>query len=129
MKKSYLALVCGAASDFPKVKDTMVNQLECRDGRIRMLEDGDDNSPPPEATGWNEYWRREAHASYEVIATSVRREAKVLSTLYSILPLQPKVPLSLIRLELSTGFKHQLRVQLSQYLRSKPDALIHRVRG
>ncbi|KAI0334288.1 pseudouridine synthase [Cubamyces sp. BRFM 1775] len=100
VEKSYLALVCGAASDFPAMKGTMEHQLECRDGRIRMLQNLDHSPPPLEADGRGEYWTKEARSAYEVLATS------------------PKVPLSLVRLELSTGFKHQLRVGLSQYLRT-----------
>ncbi|KAH9886937.1 pseudouridine synthase [Cubamyces lactineus] len=100
VEKSYLALVCGTASDFPAMKGTMVNQLECRDGRVRILQDTGDDFPPAEAVGWGEYWKREARSEYEVLATS------------------PKVPLSLVRLQLFTGFKHQLRVQLSQHLRT-----------
>ena len=45
------------------------------------------------------------------------------------LALQSKVPLSLLRLRLHTGLKHQLRVHLAQYLRSEWSLDVSRLLG
>ena len=52
---------------------------------------------------------------------AVRLDATVtvIIAVAEYIPTQPKVPLSLLRLRLHTGAKHQLRAHLAQALRSK----------
>ncbi|KAI8992778.1 pseudouridine synthase [Trametes punicea] len=94
VKKTYLALVCGSASDFPAVKGSIKTFLECINGQVNVQ--GTANPLPPRGDEYGENWIKHGVTEYEVLASS------------------PKVPLSLVRLNLITGCKHQIRVQLAQ---------------
>ncbi|KAI0705981.1 pseudouridine synthase [Cerioporus squamosus] len=102
VEKSYLALVCGDASAFKKPHGYIETKLDCRDGWVRIpdingvFERDRHELPNPRLRGEN--WTKDAVSEYEVVASS------------------PKVPLSLLRLHLHTGLKHQLRVHLAQHL-------------
>ncbi|KAI0351244.1 pseudouridine synthase [Trametes cingulata] len=97
IRKTYLALVLGGASDFPEAEGVMKTLLECRGGRVRSVDSGEPIAPL-EAAG--DSWLKDAVTEYRVLSTS------------------PKVPLSLLSLDLVTGRKHQIRAQLAQHLRT-----------
>ncbi|RPD53643.1 pseudouridine synthase [Lentinus tigrinus ALCF2SS1-7] len=101
-EKTYLALVCGDSSKFAKPRGIISTKLECEQGWVRIpgarrvFER--EQVRNPRIRGEN--WVKDAISEYEVVASST------------------KVPLSLLRLQLHTGLKHQLRVHLAQYLRT-----------
>ncbi|KAI9061890.1 pseudouridine synthase [Trametes sanguinea] len=94
-KKTYFALVCGDASHFPSAKGTIKTDLECINGQVNLK--GAPNPLPPRF-GHGESWVKHAITHYEVLGSST------------------KVPLSVLKLEILTGCKHQIRVQLAQHL-------------
>ncbi|OSD03843.1 pseudouridine synthase [Trametes coccinea BRFM310] len=93
-KKTYFALVCGDASHFPSPKGTIKTDLECINGQVNVK--GTPNPLPPRA-GHGESWVKHAITDYEVLSSST------------------KVPLSILKLDILTGCKHQIRVQLAQH--------------
>ncbi|KAI0702765.1 pseudouridine synthase [Earliella scabrosa] len=104
-QKTYLALVCGDASAFRSKSGVIETKLECRDGRVRIpgvtgVYEREFVKPNPTGALRGEDWTKDAVTEYEVVASS------------------SKVPLSLLRLQLLTGVKHQLRVHLAQHLRT-----------
>ncbi|KAI0363939.1 pseudouridine synthase [Pilatotrama ljubarskyi] len=98
MHKTYLALVLGRAFDFPQTEGVMKTTLVCRDGRVHCASPEEPLSlqEPHGTTGEN--WIREAVTEYRVLFTS------------------PTVPLTLLSLNLVTGYKNQIRAQLAQHL-------------
>ncbi|KAL1938310.1 hypothetical protein VTO73DRAFT_11761 [Trametes versicolor] len=99
MQKTYLALVCGEAADFPSTSGTMDTQLICENGRIRVA-DGPYHQPSQVSSSNlpGENWVKQAITEYRVLASS------------------PTAPISLLELNLVTGLKHQIRAQLAQQL-------------
>ncbi|KAI1795407.1 pseudouridine synthase [Ganoderma leucocontextum] len=104
VEKTYLALVVAGASAFPEKQGVIETKLECRNGWVSIPGIKDvyerDRSQLRSARRRGEHWSKDAVSEYEVLASS------------------PKLPLSLLRLRLHTGLKHQLRVHLAQALRT-----------
>ncbi|RDX49046.1 pseudouridine synthase [Lentinus brumalis] len=102
VQKTYLALVCGDASAFKQRHGYIETKLECRDGWVRIPDVTGvyerDRRELPTTRLRGENWTKDAVSEYEVVASS------------------SKAPLSLLRLHLHTGLKHQLRVHLAQHL-------------
>ncbi|KAI0776617.1 pseudouridine synthase [Trametes elegans] len=99
--KWYLALVFGNQRRLSKPKGIMETELECRDGRVMLKDPVYPEFVPrepmtPLAKG--DHWTKTGTTEYEVLAFST------------------KVPVSLLKLRLVTGYKHQIRVQLAQFL-------------
>ncbi|KAH6904423.1 pseudouridine synthase [Coprinopsis sp. MPI-PUGE-AT-0042] len=84
--KTYLALVRGGKQTFPGQKGTIDHPIEYEDGYFRALHAAGSKAGKPSVTEW------------EVVASS------------------PFAPLSLVRLDLVTGNKHQLRIHLANVL-------------
>ncbi|KAF8213624.1 pseudouridine synthase [Mycena galopus ATCC 62051] len=89
--KSYLALVRGGSQSFSQRSGQIRTFLEFPDGRATLLSPGELPSTPNPT---------ESQTDWELLASS------------------PHLPLSLLRLRLLTGHKHQIRVQLAQVLKT-----------
>ncbi|CAA7262684.1 unnamed protein product [Cyclocybe aegerita] len=81
--KSYLALVRGGEKSFPEKSGGITDSLIYEDGRGRLCTNGLDPDQKTAITEW------------ELLASS------------------PEVPISLVKLKLLTGSKHQLRIHLA----------------
>ncbi|KAJ7102417.1 pseudouridine synthase [Mycena belliarum] len=91
VEKTYLALVRGGSKSFPREKGGKIRtNLRYIDGRGALVPEGE-----PLEVG-----QKEAKTDWKVVASS------------------PHLPLSLLRLKLITGHKHQLRVHLAQILKT-----------
>ncbi|KAF7324349.1 Pseudouridine synthase [Mycena venus] len=89
--KTYLALVRGGSQSFPQRKGQIRTVLEFPNGRASIV-------PQGELQGSEE--PKESKTDWELVASS------------------PHLPLSLLRLKLLTGHKHQLRVHLAKILKT-----------
>ena len=103
--KTYLALVRGGAKTFPSKSGIIENTIEYNDGFFHALHDAASQNGEPSVTEW------------EVLASSVRLQDFSATTIPSQgLSTQSYAPISLLRLGLRTGNKHQLRIHLSKVL-------------
>ncbi|KAJ7275534.1 pseudouridine synthase [Mycena haematopus] len=90
--KSYLALVRGGSQSFSQRKGKIRTFLDFPDGRASVV--------PQEKLPSGQNGVTESKTDWELVASS------------------PHLPLSLLRLNLLTGHKHQIRVQLAQILKT-----------
>ncbi|KAJ6626912.1 pseudouridine synthase [Mycena sp. CBHHK59/15] len=91
--KTYLALVRGGSKSFPEKTGQIRTPLKYTGGRASIMQDGFEQ----ESQGSEP---KESRTDWEVVASSSR------------------LPLTLLRLNLLTGHKHQLRVHLAQVLKT-----------
>ncbi|KAJ7655309.1 pseudouridine synthase [Mycena polygramma] len=89
--KTYLALVRGGRESFPQPKGHIRTFLQFPNGRASLVPQTELQDNPE---------RKESKTDWELVASS------------------PRLPLSLLRLQLLTGHKHQLRVHLAQVLKT-----------
>ncbi|KAJ7356805.1 pseudouridine synthase [Mycena albidolilacea] len=89
--KTYLALVRGGSRSFPQTSGQIRTFLEFPNGRASLVPQGQ----LPKASE-----PKESQTDWELVASS------------------PHLPLSLVRLKLLTGHKHQIRVHLAQVLKT-----------
>ncbi|KAI0668978.1 pseudouridine synthase [Trametes maxima] len=92
VRKTYLALVCGDASAFPRKRGVIESTWDIADGRVSVAPWKDAEGQDPNAS------TKKAVTEYQLVATSA------------------VAPLSLVRLGLVTGYKAQIRAQLAQVL-------------
>ncbi|KAJ7693553.1 pseudouridine synthase [Mycena rosella] len=90
--KTYLALVRGGSQSFTQKSGQIRTPLTYEDGRASLMSEAQLQDAEREPT--------ESKTDWEVVASS------------------PHMPLSLLRLKLLTGHKHQLRVHLAQVLKT-----------
>ncbi|KAJ6604137.1 pseudouridine synthase [Mycena vulgaris] len=88
--KTYLALVRGGSQSFPQKSGKIRTPLKYLDGRASLVSEDEHQESEP----------KESKTDWELVASS------------------PSLPLSLVRLNLLTGHKHQLRVHLAQVLKT-----------
>jgi 23S rRNA-/tRNA-specific pseudouridylate synthase len=100
--KTYLALVYAKEGHFTETSGIIENRLSENGGRVEL----DPRRGTPTKTEW------------ELLATSVRIDEMLFQPMFWLnsLILQPKLPISLMRLKLHTGHKHQLRFHLANCL-------------
>lgn len=99
VEKTYLALVRGGEKSFPGksgvLKDVFRYSANGRFDRIMPI------GAEKEAADWEDGKRKIAETHWEVLATS------------------PKAPISLVKLNLVTGMKHQLRIHMAKLLQGE----------
>ncbi|KAJ7293809.1 pseudouridine synthase [Mycena rebaudengoi] len=88
VQKTYLALVRAGSKSFAQTTGQIQLQLTYSDGRAKILQEGEVPASPPQ----------DSITQWEVVGSS------------------PHLPLSLLRLKLITGRKHQLRVHAAHIL-------------
>lgn len=98
VNKTYLALVHAGENAFPATSGRIEDSIAYAEGYGRITRKG-----------------KKAVTEWELVGSSVC--AIFLETQQRFTPIeQPKTPLSLLRLKLLTGNKHQLRIHLSERL-------------
>lgn len=107
--KTYLALVRGGSQSFPQRAGQIRTPLKYPDGRASLVQESELQDP--------EQQPKESKTDWEVVASSVRC-IHIPQSQKAEKATKPHLPLSLLRLRLLTGHKHQLRVHLAQVLKS-----------
>ncbi|CAL1697777.1 unnamed protein product [Somion occarium] len=96
LDKTYLAIVRGGERSFRELKGVITNYLRCEsDGSVSVTK-----KPEQKSKKDRHRWISPAETEWELVASS------------------PSVPLSLMKLTLRTGLKHQLRVHMAQVLQA-----------
>jgi 23S rRNA-/tRNA-specific pseudouridylate synthase len=120
VEKTYLALVRGGERSFPGRSGQLKDVFRYgRDGRFeRALPLGRKEKKMIESDNRGVVGLAETH--WELLGTSVsfpRALSFPLQVFWLICIVKPKAPLSLVKLSLISGMKHQLRIHMSKVLR------------